>query len=102
MTADCRSQRPPPFSEPQRFRRSSRSPAVEKIRDPQEMALDRRRNPNRGPGDKPKDSDSRGNHLHTPPHGTEIPSPDEVAPSDEAISESRERLYKQHLFAADY
>jgi len=66
------------------------------------MALDRRRNPNRSPGEKPTDSDSRGNNLHTPPHGTEIPSPDEVAPSSEQISESRERLYRQHLFSADY
>lgn len=66
------------------------------------MALDRRRNPNRTPGEKPLDLDSRGNQLHTPPHGTEIPRQDERAPTDEEISESRERLYKQHLFAADH
>ena len=66
------------------------------------MALDRRRNPNRGPGDKPGDSDSRGNQFHTPPHGTEIPSPDERVPTLEDQSESRERLYHQHLFSADH
>ena len=66
------------------------------------MALDRRRNPNRGPGEKPKDSDARGNHLHTPPHGTEIPGPDQPTPTEEEISASRERLYKQHLFAANH
>lgn len=66
------------------------------------MALDRRKNPNRKPGEKPEDVDSRGNRFHTPPHGTEIPGPDARARTEEEISESRERLYKQHLFAADH
>ncbi len=66
------------------------------------MALDRRRNPNRKPGEKPQDSDARGNQLHTPPFGTEIPSADEHEPTPGDFSESRERLYRQHLFAADH
>jgi hypothetical protein len=65
------------------------------------MALDRRRNPNRGPGEKPRDVDSRGNQLTTPPQGVPIG----VLPGNEAsleeLSKSRERLYRQHMFAAD-
>jgi hypothetical protein len=66
------------------------------------MALDRRRNPNRGPGEKPRDVDARGNNMHTPPHGTEIPGSDDHEPTPEDLSDSRERLYQQHLFAADH
>src|SRR5665647_202254 len=66
------------------------------------MALDRRRNPNRKPGEKPSDSDSRGDQLDTSPHGTEIPSAEERVPTIEDISDSRERLYRQHLFSADH
>ena len=65
------------------------------------MALDRRRNPNRAPGEKPGDSDARGNQLSTPPHGTDISGEHERAPSPEDISESRQRLYRLHMFAAD-
>ena len=65
------------------------------------MALDRRRNPNRAPGEKPTDVDSRGNQLSTPAQGVPIAgdAPDEPSPED--LSESRERLYRQHLFSAD-
>ncbi len=70
------------------------------------MALDRRRNPNREPGKKPRDVDSRGNLLTTPVRGVPIADTGEGAvknaPTDEQQSASRERLYRQHLFAADH
>jgi len=66
------------------------------------MALDRRRNPNRAPGEKPSDADARGNRLHTPPHGTESPDALERRATPEEISEARERLYRLHMFSADH
>ncbi len=66
------------------------------------MALDRRRNPNRRPGEKPRDVDSRGNQLTTPVHGVPVAGTELSAPTPEEQSESRERLYRQHLFSADH
>jgi hypothetical protein len=65
------------------------------------MALDRRRNPNRAPGEKPTDVDSRGNQLNTPTQGVPIAGDAPHEPSPEDLSESRERLYRQQLFSAD-
>jgi hypothetical protein len=65
------------------------------------VALDRRRNPNRAPGEKPDDIDARGNQLRTPAHGVPVAGSTDDEPSLEQLSESRERLYRQHLFAAD-
>jgi hypothetical protein len=65
------------------------------------MALDRRRNPNRAPGEKPDDVDARGNQLRTPTQGVPVAESTEAEPSAEELSESRERLYRQHLFSAD-
>jgi hypothetical protein len=65
------------------------------------MALDRRRNPNRAPGEKPDNVDSRGNQLTTPSQGVPVAGVSQNEPSPEEVSDSRERLYRQHLFSAD-